>query len=116
MIAAHLLQATAGATSSASKVSAGTSIRTHNNLLTASLLRYLAVAHFGRGRGNFVESEAPAFWQQEVEAAMALHQSALDEALRVMRVLGAPDTAVANFSALLARVASHILTRLYPEA
>ena len=86
------------------------------NLLTASLLRYLAVAHFGRGRGNFVESEAPAFWQQEVEAAMALHQSALDEALRVMRGPGAPDAAVANFSTLLARVASHILTRLYPEA
>ena len=86
------------------------------NLLTASLLRYLAVAHFGRGRGNFVESEAPAFWQQEVEAALALHQTALDEALRVMRVAGAPDAALTKFSALLARVASHILTRLYPEA
>ena len=86
------------------------------NLLTASLLRYLAVAHFGRGRGNFVESEAPAFWQQEVEAALALHQSELDEALRVLRAPGAPDAAVANFSTLLARVASHILTRLYPEA
>ena len=86
------------------------------NLLTASLLRYLAVAHFGRGRGNFVESEAPAFWQQEVEAALALHQTALDEALRVMRVPGAPDAAGANFSTLLARVTSHILTRLYPQA
>ena len=86
------------------------------NLLTAGLLRYLAVAHFGRGRGNFVESEAPAFWQQEVEAALALHQTALDEALRVMRVAGAPDAAVANFSTLLARVVAHILTRLYPQA
>ena len=86
------------------------------NLLTASLLCYLAVAHFGRGRGNFVESEAPAFWQSEVEAALALHQTALDEALRVMRVAGAPDAAVANFSTLLARVVAHILTRLYPQA
>ena len=86
------------------------------NLLTASVLRYLAVAHFGRGRGNFVESEAPAFWQQEVEAALALHQTALDEALRVMRVPGSPDAAVANFSTLLARVVAHVLTRLYPEA
>ena len=86
------------------------------NLLTASLLRYLAVAHFGRGRGNFVESEAPAFWQSEVEAALALHQTALDEALRVMRAAGSPDAALANCSTLLARVASHILTRLYPEA
>ena len=86
------------------------------NLLIASLLRYLAVAHFGRGRGNFVESEAPAFWQQEVEAALALHRSALDEALLAMRAPETPDAAVANFSKLLARVASHILTRLYPGA
>ena len=85
------------------------------NLLTASLLRYLAVAHFGRGRGNFVESEAPAFWQQEVEAALALHQAELDEALRVMRAPGASGESVANFARLLARVASHILTRLYPQ-
>jgi hypothetical protein len=85
------------------------------NLLTASLLRYLAVAHFGRGRGNFVESEAPAFWQREVEAALALHEGELVEALRTIRAADAPDTATANFAALLARVASHILTRLYPK-
>lgn len=86
------------------------------NLLTASVLRYLAVAHFGRGRGSFVESAAPAFWQHEVEAALALHQTALDEVLRVMRIPGSPDAAVANFSTLLARVVAHVLTRLYPEA
>jgi Domain of unknown function (DUF3482) len=85
------------------------------NLLTASLLRYLAVAHFGRGRGNFVESEAPAFWQREVEAALALHEGELIEALQALRVPHATDTATANFAALLARVASHILTRLYPK-
>jgi Domain of unknown function (DUF3482)/50S ribosome-binding GTPase len=85
------------------------------NLLTASLLRYLAVAHFGRGRGNFVESEAPAFWQREVEAALALHEGELIEALHALRAPHASDTVTANFAALLARVASHILTRLYPE-
>ena len=85
------------------------------NLLTASLLRYLAVAHFGRGRGNFVEAEAPAFWQREVEAALALHQTALDETLRALRAPHAPDTATANFAALLARVTSHILMQLYPK-
>ena len=76
------------------------------------------MAHFGRGRGNFVEAEAPAFWQREVEAALALHQTALEEALRALRALRAPhapDTATANFAALLARVASHMLMRLYPK-
>ncbi|HEX9171638.1 MAG TPA: DUF3482 domain-containing protein, partial [Telluria sp.] len=43
------------------------------SLLVGSILRYLAVAHFGRGRGNFVEGEAPAFWQAEVEAAAGAH-------------------------------------------
>jgi hypothetical protein len=42
-----------------------------HSLLVGSILRYLAVAHFGRGRGNFVEGEAPPFWQAEVERALA---------------------------------------------
>jgi Domain of unknown function (DUF3482) len=85
------------------------------NLLTASLLRYLAVAHFGRGRGNFVESEAPAFWQREVETALAGHEGELIEALQALRAPHPTDTATVNFAALLARVASHILARLYPK-
>lgn len=36
-------------------------------LARSSVLRYLAVAHFGRGRGKWVEGEAPAFWRAEVE-------------------------------------------------
>src|SRR5690606_21018674 len=31
-----------------------------NGLVRSALLRYLAVAHFGRGRGAYAESEAPA--------------------------------------------------------
>ncbi|MCX7220332.1 MAG: DUF3482 domain-containing protein, partial [Burkholderiales bacterium] len=42
-----------------------------HSLLVAALLRYLAVAHFGRGRGNFAEGEAPSFWQAEVEAVLS---------------------------------------------
>ncbi|MEO7402946.1 MAG: DUF3482 domain-containing protein [Burkholderiales bacterium] len=37
-----------------------------DGLTRAALLRYLAVAHFGRGRGKYQEGEAPAFWQEEV--------------------------------------------------
>ena len=46
-------------------------------LLVGSVLRYLAVAHFGRGRGNFVEGEAPPFWQAEVERRVAAHEAEL---------------------------------------
>ena len=35
-------------------------------LFRTALLRYLAVAHFGRGRGEFAESEYPEFWNVAV--------------------------------------------------
>ncbi len=36
-------------------------------LFITALLRYLAVAHFGRGRGEYTESEYPAFWKSSVQ-------------------------------------------------
>ena len=86
------------------------------NLLVASLLRYLAVAHFGRGRGNFVDAEAPAFWQHEVEAALARHETELATAWRMLRAEVVPEKVVAIFSSTLVRVASDLLRRLYPGA
>ena len=46
--------------------------------MQAALLRYLAVAHFGRGRGNWVKGEAPAHWQALVAAALAARRSEID--------------------------------------
>ena len=40
------------------------------NFLLEAILLYLAVAHFGRGRGYWEESEAPAFWKDVVIAEM----------------------------------------------
>ena len=39
--------------------------------LAAALMRYLAVAHFGRGRGEFVVSEPAPRWESAVAAALA---------------------------------------------
>lgn len=76
------------------------------SLLVAGLLRYLAVAHFGRGRGGFVESEAPAFWQDEVEREIASHDAALPAAMR-----GEPVA----LAALLQQMTAQVLQRLYPR-
>ena len=38
--------------------------------VAAALMRYLAVAHFGRGRGEFVSGVAPAHWQDAVQQAL----------------------------------------------
>jgi len=46
-------------------------------IVESALLRYLAVAHFGRGRGEWAEGEAPPHWREVVGAALAPHQAAL---------------------------------------
>jgi hypothetical protein len=76
------------------------------SLVVAGLLRYLAVAHYGRGRGGFVESEAPAFWQDEVEREITRNEAGLLPAVR-----GEP----AALAALLQQMTAQILQRLYPR-
>jgi hypothetical protein len=85
-----------------------------HSLLVAAILRYLAVAHFGRGRGNFVESEAPAFWQEEVERAVAMHADAFGQAWQEVRT--APDDAKAGFDLgeVVTGIAARTLEQLYP--
>lgn len=83
------------------------------SLMVTSVLRYLAVAHFGRGRGNFVESEAPPFWQAEVERAVAEHA---DSAAPWQSLRDAGDTtaARARLAEAVLAVTSSTLGRLYP--
>jgi hypothetical protein len=45
-------------------------------LVVSALLRYLAVAHYGRGRGDWVETEYPAFWSPLVSGIVASRQPA----------------------------------------
>jgi hypothetical protein len=83
-------------------------------LLVASILRYLAVAHFGRGRGNFVEGEAPAFWQQEVEHAVALLDADLSALWQALRKDDGGDKALLDAERIVTQIASHTLSQLYP--
>jgi hypothetical protein len=46
-------------------------------MVEAALLRYLAVAHFGRGRGQWSEGEAPAHWREVVAHALVPHRDPL---------------------------------------
>jgi hypothetical protein len=79
-------------------------------LLVGSVLRYLAVAHFGRGRGNFIEGEAPAFWQAEVEAAVAQQAAEIDGLWQSLRAAPDPEKA----EPVLTAITSQVLARLYP--
>ena len=69
------------------------------NFFIDAVLLYLAIAHFGRGRGNWVESEYPPFWR-----------TAVDEVLDEMK----PEakTLPKEFD----NVVRSVLLKLYPEA
>jgi Domain of unknown function (DUF3482)/50S ribosome-binding GTPase len=84
-------------------------------LLVGTILRYLAVAHFGRGRGNFVEGEAPAFWQAEVEQALASQAGDLAALWHALREAGDVEAARALVEPVVARIADTTLARLYPD-
>jgi hypothetical protein len=85
-------------------------------LVVGAVLRYLAVAHFGRGRGQFVEGEAPAFWQAEVEGALARRQADLARLWKAVRAAPDDAAAVQLVRAVLDPVTIEILERLYPES
>jgi hypothetical protein len=81
----------------------------------AMLLLYLAIAHFGRGRGRWQEGEAPAHWLPLVDEVARAQAASLDEALRG----GEADEAealAARLEPVLAAMGRDLLVRLYPEA
>ena len=88
------------------------------SLVADALLRYLAVMHFGRGRGNFVQGEAPPFWQEEVETVVQAEQENLQQAWRATldarnaQDQGQSDAALA---AALTQATARLLERLYPR-
>jgi hypothetical protein len=71
----------------------------------AALLRYLAVAHFGRGRGDWATGEAPPHWRAVVAEALAPQRAAIVVA-----------TTAAELQPRLVEAARAVLRRLYPAA
>ncbi|WP_295644176.1 DUF3482 domain-containing protein [uncultured Methylibium sp.] len=78
------------------------------DLVQAALLGYLAVAHYGRGRGDWAEGEAPGFWRAAVDAAVDGRAEALRVAMR------ADDTDA--LAARLGATTTALLQCLYPKA
>jgi hypothetical protein len=85
-------------------------------LAEAGLLRYLAITHFGRGRGNFVEGEAPPFWRDDVARVVGERADPLQEAWTAARNAPDDNAPVATLARLLADAMAHLLEQLYPEA
>ncbi len=81
----------------------------------AALLGYLAVAHFGRGRGAWSDSEEPSFWAEAIDATLAPRIDRLRE-LFAQRERDDVDEArlTDELQAALIRAGTELLRRLYP--
>jgi hypothetical protein len=82
----------------------------------AALLRYLAVAHYGRGRGDWVEGEYPAHWRAVVDSVVQQYRAQFDAAWKLADQ-GASETELnAQLEPALRAAARETLVRLYPRA
>jgi hypothetical protein len=84
-------------------------------LIRSALLRYLAVAHFGRGRGEWEQGEHPTSWQDAVAEEVAAERTALKTLWGRARD-GEIEATTEPLQHLLSRSAGRLLSRFYPEA
>jgi GTPase Era involved in 16S rRNA processing len=87
-------------------------------MVEATLLRYMAVAHYGRGRGAWTHGDTPEHWRSQVQQALVPHKPTL-QALWAQRT-GADDDAPSRVDAgllqpVLANAMLSVLTVLYPQ-
>jgi hypothetical protein len=82
----------------------------------AAILRYLAVAHYGRGRGDWVEGEYPPHWGAVVDDVLKQYRTEFDAAW--MRAEGGASAAelASEVEPLLRSAVREVLLRLYPQA
>ena len=87
-----------------------------DTMLQAALLRYLAVAHFGRGRGEWARAETPPHWKPVVEQALAAEAGAR-AAVWAARGQGDDVAALAaRLRPLIDRLLRATLAQLYPQS
>ena len=81
-----------------------------------ALLSYLAVAHFGRGRGAWKRDPRPEFWNQDVTDAVEEVKDRLDS---VWKKASKPEPSLgvvhSDMEYILTEVARKVLGKLYPE-
>ena len=89
-----------------------------DTMVEAALLRLLAVEHFGRGRGDWVQGEAPPHWAGVVAGALAPLREALDATWseRSARPPADAATLAARLAPVVNEAARASLQHLYPDA
>lgn len=82
-----------------------------------AMLTYLAVAHFGRGRGEWQESAEPEHWNHVVTMVLEEHETGIERLWKEGVEKGAAPAALSKTAqALIYDCLSCVLVRLYPLA
>jgi hypothetical protein len=84
-----------------------------DELTHAALLGYLAVAHHGRGRGDWSAAQQPAFWSAQVAAALAPQRERL-RSIWARRGREPLPALAAALQPLLETASAQLLLTLYP--
>ena len=79
-----------------------------------ALLRYLALAHYGRGRGEWQQRIYPEFWRELARKTTADHVHALEQVWEMHDA--EPDAVADALSAIMQDMARAALDDLYPGA
>lgn len=87
-----------------------------DDLAASALLAYLAVAHYGRGRGEWTPSEHPAHWHDVVAAALRERRAEFAALWGARQQAADAQSLAPALQATLTRAARDVLARLYPEA
>lgn len=91
------------------------SLKVYSGLVEYAILRYLAVAHYGRGRGPFVESDLPSHWKQEVDQELATNAEELRAIWELARKPEAHSRVSKRTGRLLKAIIERLLKKLYPQ-
>jgi hypothetical protein len=83
-------------------------------LFAGAVLRYLAVAHYGRGRGEWQQGEYPAHWKTLIDDALASGQAGLGRLLADRDTSTQADTFEPALRTALTSTTLAVLARLYP--
>lgn len=84
--------------------------------VAAAVIRYLAVAHFGRGRGEFVSGAAPAHWNDAVASAIERHRDQLDQVWPKGENGGSATEVETRLLPVVTQIVEEVLIELYPDS
>ena len=88
-----------------------------DGMLERAILRYLAIAHFGRGRGRFEEDRAPTAWTQNTRAAINARKPSFSSRWSEAESPSATAPRISrNLTRDFKKTVTAILNQAYPES